>query len=150
MNGDSIAGCRIPLSISTLSHHINKFGGHRCCRSADVRFPICHMTMLRNNHVILWTWFLCYQTATDRRSCGRANIRLFIVRYKVPMPRFTNGLAHLQKVFFKDRSRHCRSSKKKSILKNLVRFTEKHLHRSLFFEKLQVSDNFIYVKFFWK
>ena len=64
------------------SHHSAKFGVHRPCKSEDITFFICHVTMILKCHVTLWVGplILSHHNAkfVVHRSCQSGDIPFFI------------------------------------------------------------------------
>ena len=59
----------------TLNYHLVNFGGHRCCRSLDIRFFICHHIMWSKGHMIKQAW-------QKEKACARLPRTLFYIKVR--------------------------------------------------------------------
>ena len=60
---------------STLNYHLVNFGGHRCCRSLDIRFFICHHIMWSKGHMTKQAW-------QKEKACARSPRTLFYIKVR--------------------------------------------------------------------
>ena len=81
----------------TASYHSAKFGGHRYCRSSDVRFYFCQVTTPLKRHV---TWRMLYPVLSyhhvnfvGSRPCGKEDVTFhfqFQYQYQFQCLQITN------------------------------------------------------------
>ena len=73
----------------TLSYHSAKFGGHRYCGSANIRFFICCVTTRPEGHVTWWMEFphQSYHPVKfgESRSYGKEDV-IFPISVSIPIP----------------------------------------------------------------
>ena len=109
-----------------------------CKTLSDYAFIYLFFSLLLS---LLWLQCMCYWETTDRICSNNNNL---IIRWYQLYSCLKSGLkllsGHLDSA--KCRSSHRRCSVKKGFLKNFIKFTEKHLCQSLFFNKVAGLGHF--------